>query len=46
MSLRVIISGWDKHSPEYEPDIGPGGRVLITLFVLALVVAAIGVVFA
>jgi hypothetical protein len=41
-----MVSGWDKHPPEYEPDIGPWGRALITLFVLVVVAAVIGVGFA
>lgn len=41
-----MVSGWDRQPPEYEPDIGPWGRVMIALFVLAVVVAVIGVGFA
>lgn len=37
-----MVSGWDKHPPEYEPDIGWGGRLLLLGIVIVFGLGAFG----
>jgi hypothetical protein len=39
-----MVSGWDKHPPDHEPDIGPWGRFAITLFMLAVAATVIALI--
>jgi hypothetical protein len=39
-----MVSGWDRNPPEprYEPDFGPGGRILITALIAFFLMGAFG----
>lgn len=37
-----MVSGWDKHPPEHEPDIGRAGRIVLLIVVVVVAVGALG----